>query len=386
MLFAPPRPPVRSEPPSRTRRIKSNGQDCLRDAARLRTPVRRGGRRVDRAVRRAGARGAVRPVRSCCLRARASHPPRRSARRGRGAGRVPHGVAPRGHVHARTCESVDLVADARPPACGRPCAPRRTPPSRADRGCGRGSCRQHGGGRRVAALRARARADGAATASRPAARGARARVLRRLHAVRARGETGTAHRYEQVEDVQRPRPVTRSARGARAGREEMGTEALHDLTAAYALDALDEDERRDYEAHLARCERCREELVSLSEGASSLAYAVDAPAPSPQLRERILASARAERPNVVPLRPRWALPAAAVAVVAVAAAIALAIWAASLSNRLDRERALASDQERVAAILAAPDAHPYGVPSGGLLAVTPSGEAALVLTRLEAAR
>ena len=166
----------------------------------------------------------------------------------------------------------------------------------------------------------------------------------------------------------------------------MGTEALHDLTAAYALDALDEDERRDYEAHLARCERCREELVSLSEGASSLAYAVDAPAPSPQLRERILASARAERPNVVPLRPRWALPAAAAAVVAVAAAIALAIWAASLSNRLDRERALASDQERVAAILAAPDAHPYGVPSGGLLAVTPSGEAALVLTRLEAAR
>jgi anti-sigma factor RsiW len=166
----------------------------------------------------------------------------------------------------------------------------------------------------------------------------------------------------------------------------MGTEALHDLTPAYALDALDEDERREYEAHLARCERCREELVSLSEAASSLAYAVDAPGPPPQLRERILASARSERPNVVPLRPRWAIPAAAAAVVAVAAAIALAIWAASLSNRLDRERALASDQERVAAILSAPDAHPYGVPNGGLLSVTPSGEAALVLTRLQPAR
>ena len=162
----------------------------------------------------------------------------------------------------------------------------------------------------------------------------------------------------------------------------MGTEALHDLTAAYALDALDEGERREYEAHLARCERCREELVSLSEGASSLAYAVDSPAPPPQLRERILAAARSERPNVVPLRPRWALPAAAAAVVAVAAAIALAVWAASLSHRLDRERALTSDQERVAAILASPDDHPYGVSNGGLLAVTPSGEAALVLTRL----
>jgi anti-sigma factor RsiW len=34
---------------------------------------------------------------------------------------------------------------------------------------------------------------------------------------------------------------------------------LHDLTAAYALDALDPDEAREYEAHLARCERCRAE-------------------------------------------------------------------------------------------------------------------------------
>jgi anti-sigma factor RsiW len=166
----------------------------------------------------------------------------------------------------------------------------------------------------------------------------------------------------------------------------MGTQALHDLTAAYALDALDEAERREYEAHLARCEQCRDELASLSEAASSLAYAVEPSAPSPQLRERILAGARAERPNVVPLRPRWAVPAGATAVLAVAAAIVLAVWATSLSNRLDRERAHASDQERVAAILAAPDAHPYGVPNGGLLTVTPSGEAALVLRRLPPAR
>jgi hypothetical protein len=70
----------------------------------------------------------------------------------------------------------------------------------------------------------------------------------------------------------------------------------------------------------------------------------------------------------------------------VAAAIALAVWATSVSNKLDRERVHASDQERVAAILAARDSHPYGVPNGGLLAVTPSGEAALVLTRLPPAR
>ena len=121
----------------------------------------------------------------------------------------------------------------------------------------------------------------------------------------------------------------------------MGTQALHDLTAAYALDALDPEERREYEAHLARCDRCRDELASLSEASTSLAYAVDPAAPPPQLRERILAAARAERPNVVPLRPRWALPAAATAVVAVAAAIALAVWATSLSGRLDRRSKIA---------------------------------------------
>jgi anti-sigma factor RsiW len=32
----------------------------------------------------------------------------------------------------------------------------------------------------------------------------------------------------------------------------------HGLTVAYALDALDADERRAYEEHLVDCERCRE--------------------------------------------------------------------------------------------------------------------------------
>ena len=33
----------------------------------------------------------------------------------------------------------------------------------------------------------------------------------------------------------------------------MEANALHDLTAAYALDALDPEDARAYEAHLARC-------------------------------------------------------------------------------------------------------------------------------------
>ena len=41
----------------------------------------------------------------------------------------------------------------------------------------------------------------------------------------------------------------------------MEADTLHDLTAAYALDALDSDEAREYEAHLARCEQCRAERL-----------------------------------------------------------------------------------------------------------------------------
>ena len=162
----------------------------------------------------------------------------------------------------------------------------------------------------------------------------------------------------------------------------MATEALHDLTAAYALDALDADERREYEAHLARCERCRAELASLSETATALAYAVDSPTPPPQLRERILERARAERPNVVPLRPRWALPSAAAAVVAVAAIVVLAIWIASLSNRVDRLQARSAKQERIAAILTAPGARRIDAGKGVRLVVTPDGRGALVLRGL----
>ena len=161
--------------------------------------------------------------------------------------------------------------------------------------------------------------------------------------------------------------------------------ALHDLTPAYALDALSPDEEREYEAHLGRCDRCRADLVPLAEAATSLAYAVEGPPPPTQLRNRIVERARAERPNVAPLRPRWALPAAAAAVVAAAAVIALAVWASSLSSSLDRAQTAREQQDRVATILASPGARPFEIGNRGRLVVTPGGEAVLVLTRLEPA-
>ena len=100
---------------------------------------------------------------------------------------------------------------------------------------------------------------------------------------------------------------------------------VHDLTAAYALDALSAEEAEAYEQHLAQCERCREELADLSEAATALAYGAVAPPPPPHLRESILDAARAERSNVVPLpRRRWVARSAAL-VAAVAACVAVGV-------------------------------------------------------------
>jgi anti-sigma-K factor RskA len=161
----------------------------------------------------------------------------------------------------------------------------------------------------------------------------------------------------------------------------MEADALHDLTAAYALDALDPEDARRYEAHLAHCARCHDELAELSEAAGALAYATEASAPPPALRARILDQARAERPNVVPLRPRWLRPVIAAAAVAACAAIGLGLWAASLSGKLDRREAELANQQRVAQILADPGSHKISF-SRGTLVVAPDGRGALVLTKL----
>jgi anti-sigma-K factor RskA len=115
----------------------------------------------------------------------------------------------------------------------------------------------------------------------------------------------------------------------------MAQPEIHDLAAAYALDALDPEDRWTYERHLDTCQRCREDVVRLRESAEELAYAAAGAEPRPELRDRILAAARAEprTATVVPLRRRWVFPATAVAAVAAAcAAIGLGLWANSLRD------------------------------------------------------
>jgi len=115
----------------------------------------------------------------------------------------------------------------------------------------------------------------------------------------------------------------------------------HDLLAAYALDALDDDERERFERHLQDCAECTEQLALLREPVGALAYAAEGPVPRKELRDRIIEGARAEpRAAVIKLpRRNWALGAAAgVAAAAAVLAIGLGLWANSLSNSLDRER------------------------------------------------
>ena len=164
---------------------------------------------------------------------------------------------------------------------------------------------------------------------------------------------------------------------------------IHELTAGYALDALDPAERDAFEAHLAGCERCRRELASFWEVTGALAVAAGGPAPPPVLRGRVLEAVRAEPQTVVPLesrRSRRSLLAPAVgaaAALAAAVAIGLGLWGVSLAGELDDTRSALERQERAAAVLADPDARTVALATGsGRLVVDPDGSAVLVLDRL----
>src|SRR5215208_1425879 len=152
------------------------------------------------------------------------------------------------------------------------------------------------------------------------------------------------------------------------------SDTIHELSAAYAIDALDNGERQRFEAHLGDCARCRGDVDAFRTAAAGLAIADRAPPPPAGLRGQIIDAARAERPNVVTLRPRrralW-MPAAAVAS---AVAVAAAAWAVVLFDRV-------SDRDETIAVLSDPSARrlalSHGVNGSAMLVVASSGDAAL---------
>lgn len=142
------------------------------------------------------------------------------------------------------------------------------------------------------------------------------------------------------------------------------TPDIHTLSGAYALDALDPQERRAFERHLDSCDQCRDEVRSFAE---ALAAVVDETeqAPPDRLREGVLASISSVRPlppvtgaeaTVVELAPRRRRLTAVLAVAAAVLGVALAgtAWRSiTLQDQVTQLQASASD---VSAVLTAPDA------------------------------
>lgn len=102
--------------------------------------------------------------------------------------------------------------------------------------------------------------------------------------------------------------------------------------AAYALHALDDTEQQAFEQHLAGCQRCREELAAMRKATEAL------PAPSPVtppdgLKQRVMATVRAEARPTRQRARRPLMPALALAGAAAVAAIVVLTVAGGSSPR-----------------------------------------------------
>ena len=75
----------------------------------------------------------------------------------------------------------------------------------------------------------------------------------------------------------------------------MSNDDIHSLSGAYAVDAVDDVERAQFEAHLASCSECRAEVASLRAAASELT-STTLTAPPPSLRTSVLRGISSVRP------------------------------------------------------------------------------------------
>jgi anti-sigma-K factor RskA len=143
---------------------------------------------------------------------------------------------------------------------------------------------------------------------------------------------------------------------------------VHTLTGPYVLDALPDDERDRFEAHLAECTFCTTEVEELRAAAVKLATQVSAP-PPPALKANVMSAIENVRqlPPVVhdqlAVRRRFGRR-SLLAGVAAAGVVAF-IGATAMDerrNRIEAERA----NEQLTAVLTQPDARTvHGAVQGG---------------------
>lgn len=131
------------------------------------------------------------------------------------------------------------------------------------------------------------------------------------------------------------------------------TADIHALSGAYALDAVDPQERAEFERHLAGCPSCQAEVDSLREAGAALAE-LSTQTPPAHLREEVLSGARQIRPlppKVLPIGQKRGWRRAGVLLAAAAVALGLVLVAYPRLNSQSGDRLAA-----VAAIQHAPDA------------------------------
>jgi anti-sigma-K factor RskA len=183
-----------------------------------------------------------------------------------------------------------------------------------------------------------------------------------------------------------------------------GSAEVAELGATFALEALAAEERNAYQGHLERCGFCRRLVGQFRAVTDLLPDALEEPATTPGLKERVVAQARAElgaearqsaRPPLEKRRgwitwqwPGWLTPVPTATIgLLLLAVVGLAVWSIELSTKLKaQETALAEQLQLLSAVAAgggifslagteaAPDAR-------GLLVQDPAGGKSFLLLK-----
>jgi anti-sigma-K factor RskA len=161
---------------------------------------------------------------------------------------------------------------------------------------------------------------------------------------------------------------------------------IHALSGAYAVDALDPEERATFEVHLGSCATCQAEVASLREATALLGSEVEAEPPA-SVRDRVLADIATVRPlppvtDLAERRRRWMRPLVAAAAVVALVGGGAVVWQQAQDGT-------SQGQQAADRVIQARDARHVSVdlPGGGSATVYTSvavGRAALVTRHMAA--